>query len=130
MTFLFGLTIATSWPVPQEAVETRGEGFGDAPVGAGPFFVQEWNKGSDITIARNPGYADPDLPYLDAINIDLTYLNGNILFSARDHLDGSYTSLLGTPPGQDRFEGRELWSVALGNANGARQYALPPDQLH
>ena len=71
VTFLFGLTIATSWPVPQEAVEARGEEFGNSPVGAGPFFVQEWNKGSDITIARNPGYVDPALPYLDEIRVDL-----------------------------------------------------------
>lgn len=70
-TFIYGLTIATSWPVPQEAVEARGEGFGDQPVGAGPFYVKEWNKGSDITIARNPGYVDPDLPYLDEIVVDL-----------------------------------------------------------
>lgn len=71
VTFLFGLTIATSWPVPQEAVEERGEEFGNNPVGAGPFFVKEWNKGSDITIARNPGYVDPALPYLDEIRVDL-----------------------------------------------------------
>jgi ABC-type transport system substrate-binding protein len=70
-TFLLGLTIATSWPVPQEAVEERGEDFANRPVGAGPFFVAEWNKGSDITIRRNPGYVDPDLPYLDEIRVDL-----------------------------------------------------------
>jgi ABC-type transport system substrate-binding protein len=69
--FVLGLTIATSWPVPQEAVEERGKDFGSSPVGAGPFFVQEWNKGSDITIARNPGYVDPDLPFLDEIHVDL-----------------------------------------------------------
>jgi len=70
-TFVLGLTIATSWPVPQEAVEARGEDFAKNPVGAGPFFVQEWNKGSDITIVRNPGYVDSDLPYLDEIYVDL-----------------------------------------------------------
>jgi oligopeptide transport system substrate-binding protein len=70
-TFIFGLTIATSWPVPEEAVEERGEDFADRPVGAGPFSISEWNKGSDITIVRNPGYVDPDLPYLDEIHVDL-----------------------------------------------------------
>lgn len=70
-TFIFGLTIATSWPVPKEAVEERGEDFGNSPVGAGPFYVSEWNKGSDITIVRNPGYVDPELPYLDEIYVDL-----------------------------------------------------------
>jgi peptide/nickel transport system substrate-binding protein len=71
VTFLYGLTISTSWPVPQEAVEERGEAFANAPVGAGPFFVQAWNRGADITFARNPGYVDPELPYLDEIHVDL-----------------------------------------------------------
>jgi peptide/nickel transport system substrate-binding protein/oligopeptide transport system substrate-binding protein len=70
-TFIYGLTIATSWPVPKEAVEERGEDFANRPVAAGPFYVAEWNKGSDITIARNPGYVDPELPYLDEIYVDL-----------------------------------------------------------
>ena len=70
-TFLLGLTVATSWPVPQEAVKDRGDDFADRPVGAGPFYLQEWNKGSDITLTRNPGYVDPELPYLDEIHIDL-----------------------------------------------------------
>ncbi|HEY5579357.1 MAG TPA: ABC transporter substrate-binding protein, partial [Acidimicrobiia bacterium] len=65
------LTIATSWPLPQEVVEERGEALANRPVGAGPFFVKEWNKGSDITIARNPGYVDPELPYLEEIHVDL-----------------------------------------------------------
>lgn len=71
VTFLFGLTIATSWPVPQEAVEARGEDFATNPVGAGPFMVQRWNKGSDITVVRNPGYVDPALPFLDEMHISL-----------------------------------------------------------
>ena len=70
-TFLLGLTVATSWPVPKEAVAERGEEFKSRPVGAGPFFISEWNPGSDITIARNPGYVDPEPPYLDEIHIDL-----------------------------------------------------------
>ena len=46
-------------------------GLQERPVGAGPFFVQEWNRGADITLARNPGYVDPELPYLDEIHVDL-----------------------------------------------------------
>ena len=71
VTFLYGLTIATSWPVPPEAFEERGEDFASRPVGAGPFQVQTWNKGSDITLVRNPGYVDPALPYLDEMHISL-----------------------------------------------------------
>ena len=70
-TFLLGLTVATSWPVPEEAVKERGDDFASRPVGAGPFYLQEWNEGTDITLTRNPGYVDPELPYLDEIHIDL-----------------------------------------------------------
>jgi peptide/nickel transport system substrate-binding protein len=69
--FIYGLTVATSWPVPKEGVEQRGEGFGSKPIGAGPFYVKEWKKGESITLARNPGYVDRNLPYLDEIQIDL-----------------------------------------------------------
>jgi ABC-type transport system substrate-binding protein len=40
-------------------------------VGAGPFLLQSWNKGSDATFVRNPGYVDPALPYLDTIHVSL-----------------------------------------------------------
>ena len=69
--FLYSLTIATSWPVPREAVEADEEGFGDNPVGAGPFSLESWDKGSGLVLARNPGYVDPTYPYLDAIDVSL-----------------------------------------------------------
>lgn len=98
-TFLLGLTIATSWPVPQEAVEERGEDFANRPVGAGPFFVQEWNKGSDITIARNPGYADPELPYLDEIRVDLGVdENTQVLRLESGEADGVFEQFAISPP--------------------------------
>ncbi len=98
-TFLLGLTIATSWPVPQEAVEERGEDFANRPVGAGPFFVQEWNKGSDITIARNPGYVDPELPYLDEIRVDLGVdENTQVLRLESGEADGVFEQFAISPP--------------------------------
>ena len=98
-TFLLGLTIATSWPVPQEAVEERGEDFANRPVGAGPFFVQQWNKGSDITIARNPGYVDPDLPYLDEIRVDLGVdENTQVLRLESGEADGVFEQFAISPP--------------------------------
>jgi ABC-type transport system substrate-binding protein len=98
-TFLLGLTIATSWPVPQEAVEERGEDFANRPVGAGPFYVQEWNKGSDITLARNPGYVDPELPYLDEIHIDLGVAESSIVLALEaGEIDGVFEQFALSPP--------------------------------
>jgi peptide/nickel transport system substrate-binding protein len=69
--FIYSLTIATSWPVPKEVVQADQEGFGNQPVGAGPFYLKSWDKGNRIVLAKNPGYADPTFPYLDGIEISL-----------------------------------------------------------
>lgn len=69
--FIYSLTIATSWPVPREAVEADEEGFGDNPVGAGPFSLESWDKGSRIVLTANPGYVDPTYPYLDGLEVAL-----------------------------------------------------------
>jgi ABC-type transport system substrate-binding protein len=98
VTFLYGLTLSTSWPVPPEAVEARGQDFANAPVGAGPFFVQQWNKGEDITFARNPGYADPALPYLDEIHVDLGVdENTQVLRIESGEADGIFEQLSVSP---------------------------------
>ena len=70
-TFVYGLTIATSWPVPKEAVQQNKGSLGDNPVGAGPFYVSDWKKGQSITLVRNPGYVDKTYPYLDGITLNL-----------------------------------------------------------
>lgn len=70
-TFIYGLTIATSWPVPEEAVQDAGEKFGESPVGAGPFYLDQWNKGESMVLKANPGYVDPAFPYLDQLDLSL-----------------------------------------------------------
>jgi len=69
-TFIYDLTIATSWPVPKEAVGA-GAAFGDSPVGAGPFYLDQWNKGQSMVLKANPGYVDPVFPYLDELDLSL-----------------------------------------------------------
>lgn len=70
-TFIYDLTIATSWPVPEEAVRKAGDAFGDSPVGAGPFYLDQWNKGQSMVLKANPGYVDPTFPYLDELDLSL-----------------------------------------------------------
>jgi ABC-type transport system substrate-binding protein len=122
-TFLLGLTIATSWPVPQEAVEDRGEDFANRPVGAGPFYVGEWNKGSDITILRNPGYVDPDLPYLDEIHVDLGVdENTQKLRLETGEADGVFEQFALSP--QSLRELREVPTLTLAQSVGPRIFYL------
>ncbi len=53
--------------VPQEEVERLGDQFGLTPVGSGPFVFQEWVKGSEVTLTRNPDYYEEGKPYLDSV---------------------------------------------------------------
>ncbi|HSM32697.1 MAG TPA: ABC transporter substrate-binding protein [Anaerolineae bacterium] len=122
-TFLLGLTIATSWPVPPEAVAERGEDFGNRPVGAGPFYVKEWNKGSDITLARNEGYVDPALPYLDEIRVDVGVdENTQVLRLESGQADGVYEPFTIGPAGLRLLE--QAPDVTVEDAVGPRIYYL------
>lgn len=42
---------------------------GSEVVGTGPFVWEEYNAGTDIRLTRNDNYWEPDLPYLDAVEI-------------------------------------------------------------
>jgi len=122
-TFVLGLTIATSWPVPQEAVEARGEDFANNPVGAGPFYVGEWNKGSDVTILRNPGYVDPELPYLDEIYVDLGVdENTQKLRLEAGEADGVFEQFALSPPSLRELS--EVPTLTLSESVGPRIFYL------
>lgn len=49
------------------AVDKEGDGFGQKPVGAGPFKISSFKPGGDVVLARNDDYFDSKLPYLDEI---------------------------------------------------------------
>lgn len=52
-----------------EAIRAKGKDFANAPVGAGPFTVQSWARGTQMTLARNAGYWDRPRPYVDTLVI-------------------------------------------------------------
>jgi peptide/nickel transport system substrate-binding protein/oligopeptide transport system substrate-binding protein len=44
--------------LPREVVEQQGEGFGQRPIGTGPFRFVRWDRGQEIVLAANPDYFD------------------------------------------------------------------------
>lgn len=51
------------------AIQAEGEDFGTAPVGAGPFLVDEWVPNDTAHLVRNPNYYKEGQPYLDELTI-------------------------------------------------------------
>lgn len=72
--FLSLLAMPYAWVVPREAVECYGEGFGEHPVGTGPFRFGWWKPDRELVLFRNEQYWRRDeqgnsLPYLRVIRI-------------------------------------------------------------
>ncbi|HSL58941.1 MAG TPA: ABC transporter substrate-binding protein [Acidimicrobiales bacterium] len=66
------LTGTSGRPFSMTAYDADPEGFGDAPVGTGPFIFQSWTRDDRLVVTRNPDYWRTDdqgnqLPYLDEV---------------------------------------------------------------
>lgn len=83
--------------LPKKLVEEQGEAFWDSPVGSGPFVLKEWAKGERLVLARNPNYWDPDLPYLDEVEIEPAGDDNTRLLKFQA---GEYDIALRVPPSQ------------------------------
>jgi peptide/nickel transport system substrate-binding protein len=51
------------------AITEKGADYGSAPVGAGPFTLTSWARGTEMTLDRNPNYWDQPRPYVDRLVI-------------------------------------------------------------
>ncbi len=51
------------------AITGKGADYGSSPVGAGPFTLTSWARGTEMTLDRNPGYWDQPRPYVDRLVI-------------------------------------------------------------
>lgn len=73
--------------VAKEDVEARKD-LSNGGVGAGPFIIENYVKGENTTIKKNPDFYDKNLPYLDKITMQ-TILDTNSLLQAykSDQLD-------------------------------------------
>lgn len=94
VTFLNKLALNFAFIVPKEEVEKAGENFGHAPVGTGPYTLQEWKSGESLTFQRNPNYFFEGLPYLDSIVIQVGVAPDVALL----RLEKGEIDLMGDPP--------------------------------
>jgi peptide/nickel transport system substrate-binding protein len=72
--FFFSASTSYFGILPPGAVAEKGDDFGRAPVGSGPFMFEEWIAGQEITLVRNPDYVNvredrnnEGAPYVDGI---------------------------------------------------------------
>ncbi|PTR21612.1 peptide/nickel transport system substrate-binding protein [Rhodococcus sp. OK519] len=49
------------------AISGKGADFGNSPVGAGPFVLSSWARGTEMVLDRNSGYWDQPRPYADRL---------------------------------------------------------------
>lgn len=68
---------------PTAIQELGDDGFGQKPVGAGPFVVSSWTPDSEILFVRNDTYWNAPKPYLDTVRIayiqDMTQLSNTFV---------------------------------------------------
>jgi len=65
--FLAGLAMFSAAILPADAVQEQGEAFGNNPVGAGAFMLDEWQRGQYLRLERNPHYWEADRVKLDGV---------------------------------------------------------------
>lgn len=56
--------------VPKEAISQYGSGFGDHPVGSGPFMLKSKDALGTITMVKNPTYRIPGKPLIDELRFE------------------------------------------------------------
>jgi ABC-type transport system substrate-binding protein len=65
--FPYTLAMTFAAAVPREVVEKAGPGFGDQPVGAGPYRLVQWSRGRSLDLER----IAPEPPHPQKIHLDL-----------------------------------------------------------
>jgi peptide/nickel transport system substrate-binding protein len=79
--------------MPANLLKSEGTKFFDHPIGSGPYEFVSWQKGSTITLQRNPLWWGPK-PYLDTVKIvNVPNDNTRVL-----QLEGKQADIIETPP--------------------------------
>ena len=64
---LADLALFTNGIIPKDYGGKTQEEFYKAPIGTGPFMWDHWDKGSELTLKKNPNYWQKGKPYLDSV---------------------------------------------------------------
>jgi peptide/nickel transport system substrate-binding protein len=94
---LNNLALFSASILPAELVEQQGAKFFEAPVGAGPFVLDQWNRGAKQVFSRNKNYWKTGKPSID--NAELQIIgedNSRVLKLKAGELD----AIVGIPPNQ------------------------------
>jgi peptide/nickel transport system substrate-binding protein len=68
--FVSYLTLWGSHILSKDYAEEVGpEGLASAPMGSGAFCLERWDKGQVAVLTPNPGYWDPERPYVDRVEM-------------------------------------------------------------
>ncbi len=79
--------------MPADLLKKEGAKFFDHPIGSGPYEFVSWQKGSTITLQRNPSWWGPK-PYLDTVKIvNVPNDNTRVL-----QLEGKQADIIENPP--------------------------------
>ncbi len=90
---LADLAIYAMGIMPANLLKKEGAKFFDHPIGSGPYQFVSWQKGSTITLKRNPYWWGPK-PYLDTVKlVDVPSDNTRVL-----QLQGKQADIIETPP--------------------------------
>ncbi|MDI1288871.1 MAG: ABC transporter substrate-binding protein, partial [bacterium] len=65
--FLDELAFLPAVVLPEKLVKEQGDAFYENPVGAGPYKLDTWTKGSSISFVKNDNYWEPEQPLLDGV---------------------------------------------------------------
>ena len=69
LAFLNVMALPFAYAVPQEAVQQYGDDFFCHPVGAGPYLLAEWKRGTRMRFTRNPAFNLTAPPPLAAVEV-------------------------------------------------------------
>ena len=67
---LINISVFPASIISKKLYLAQGEKYFNNPVATGAFVVDQWVRGSYLTLKRNPHYWDPGKPYLDAVRFD------------------------------------------------------------